>query len=178
MQQHHDLEVESRQAAITAVFQRSASALFIFLLQRSVSREEAEDLLLETFTAALQEKRFCRMPETEQRTWLWRVARNKAIDLYRYHTRRAFLPIDQVTDELFSDEELSPESTAMRQEEYTRLHEAFKELSPLQQEVVRLRFVDNLRCAEIASLVGKTEKAVRMILSRTLNELRKRYHAV
>jgi DNA-directed RNA polymerase specialized sigma24 family protein len=50
-----------------------------------------------------------------------------------------------------------------------------KRLSPLQREVMCLRFGYNLRCAEIASILGKQESAVRTMLSRTINLLRDVY---
>ena len=41
--------------------------------------------------------------------------------------------------------------------------------------ILKLRFVNGLRSPEIASLVGKSETAVRSLLSRTLNQLRMFY---
>jgi len=55
------------------------------------------------------------------------------------------------------------------------LHQHVQSLSALQQETLRLRFADNLRCAEIATRIGKREGAVRVLLSRTLNALRRLY---
>jgi RNA polymerase sigma factor (sigma-70 family) len=64
---------------------------------------------------------------------------------------------------------------ALRTEEYARLHAALQQLSPLQREILTLRFVKNMRSAEVASVLGKSDGAVRMILSRTLNFLRTLY---
>jgi RNA polymerase sigma-70 factor, ECF subfamily len=48
-------------------------------------------------------------------------------------------------------------------------------LSAVQQEVLQLRFIGGLRCTEIAVLLNKREGAIRSILSRALNGLRKYY---
>jgi RNA polymerase sigma factor (sigma-70 family) len=63
----------------------------------------------------------------------------------------------------------------LRGEEYTRLHAALQTLPRLQQMVLKLRFAGGLRSAEIATRVGKSEVAVRTIISRALNHLRQLY---
>ena len=164
---------EGSPAAI--LFHRHAPPLFAFLCQRTTSQEDAEDLLLEVFVAALERDGFSELSEGEQQKWLWRVARNKTIDNYRRSTSKAVLALEDVAGTLYADEELSPEQTALRQEEYARLRATLENLPAPQQEVLRLRFGDNLRCAEIATVMGKREGAVRMLLSRALNLLRTIY---
>jgi RNA polymerase sigma-70 factor (ECF subfamily) len=112
----------------------------------------------------------------QQRQWLWRVAHNKVADYYRLVARRRqTVTLEEVTDSLFDDDELAPEWLAERSEEYTRLLMHVQDLPELQQKVLHLRFVNGLRCADIARMVGKREGTVRMILSRTLNFLRSIY---
>jgi RNA polymerase sigma-70 factor (ECF subfamily) len=50
-----------------------------------------------------------------------------------------------------------------------------QQLPWLQQQILRLRFVNDLTSSEIANIVGKSDAAVRMTLSRTLNLLRSIY---
>ncbi len=50
-----------------------------------------------------------------------------------------------------------------------------KQMAALQQEIVRLRFVFDLRSAEIAAILHKNEGAVRVMLSRALKLLRRIY---
>lgn len=157
------------------LFHRHAPALFAFLRQRAASQEDAEDLLLEVFLAALEHNGFFELSEGEQQKWLWRVARNKTIDAYRRSTRKPALTLEDIVNTLCASEELSPEQVTLRQEEYTRLRATLKSLPAPQQEALCLRFGDNLRCAEIATVMGKREGAVRMLLSRALNLLRTIY---
>ncbi|HZR40922.1 MAG TPA: sigma-70 family RNA polymerase sigma factor [Ktedonobacteraceae bacterium] len=175
MQQSLNLDGETSRTATTELFHHHAPAIFAFLRQHTSSREDAEDLLLEVFTAALEQERFSLMSESEQRKWLWRVVRNKLVDSYRRQIRRPATAIDALDEELFADDAHSPEHAALRQEEHARLHAAIQTLSPLQQKAVRLRFANNLRCAEIAVILDKSESAVRMMLSRALNLLRTFY---
>lgn len=63
----------------------------------------------------------------------------------------------------------------LQQEAYAKLHQAVQTLSPLQQHLLRLRYGDGLRFAEIAVLLDKREDALRKLLSRTLAALRTLY---
>jgi RNA polymerase sigma factor (sigma-70 family) len=177
MQRHVDIDGETKKKATAELFRRHAPAMLTFLRQHMSSREDAEDLLLEVFAAVLEQKQLnvIRMTETEQRLWLWRVVRNKMIDVYRKNVRRSSTTLEHVADELFVEKEQTPEYVALRTEEYARLHAALQQLSPLQREILTLRFVKNMRSAEVASVLGKSDGAVRMILSRTLNFLRTLY---
>ena len=53
MQQPVQRDDERQKAMVEVLFQRYAPALFAFLLQKTSSREDAEDLLLEVFTTIL-----------------------------------------------------------------------------------------------------------------------------
>lgn len=156
-------------------YRRNAPTLLTYLRLHMPSREDAEDMLVEVFLAALERDYFETLGDGEQRLWLWRVAHNKVADYYRAHQRRQPLSLDELAETTFEDEERAPEQLSLRGEEHAQLHHSIRRLSTLQQEVLRLRFVNGLHCAEIAVLLGKREGAVRMLLSRTLNLLRTFY---
>ncbi|WP_242527490.1 RNA polymerase sigma factor [Ktedonosporobacter rubrisoli] len=165
-----------RQKTVTELYHRHAASIFAFLCQRTASREDAEDILLEVFTAGLQQPRLSQMSATEQRLWLWRVARNKMVDAYRRaNQKRAAFSLEEMGTDACIDEDQTPESEVVRWEEYGQLQHMLSELSPLQQQVLQMRFVQNMRSAEIARHIGKSEGAVRTLLSRTLNLLRTAY---
>ncbi|HLJ35880.1 MAG TPA: RNA polymerase sigma factor, partial [Ktedonobacteraceae bacterium] len=138
-------------------------------------REDARDILVEIFLAALEGERFRELRSEEQRSWLWRVARNKVADYYRVAHRHQHCSLDEVAESAWHDEEQAPEQSALRQEEHAELRLNIQHLSPIQQQVLHLRFVSNLSCNEIAHALGKREGAVRTLLSRTMNRLRSIY---
>jgi RNA polymerase sigma factor (sigma-70 family) len=162
---------------MAALYQQYAPALYAFLLRRVPDEEDAEDLLVEVFLAALEHKQFATLPEKAQLAWLWRVARNKTVDAYRRSTRRRkhSVALDSIVEHTLDDEGVEPEHSALRQEEYEILQGHLKQLTPLQQEVLHLRFNQDMRCAEIAARMGKGEGAIKVMLSRTLNLLRNIY---
>jgi RNA polymerase sigma factor (sigma-70 family) len=159
-----------------ALYDRYAHTIFAYIRLHTISREDAEDLTLEVFTAALEHNDLLRLPEKEQLTWLRRVARNKLVDSYRSANRHPSVQLDKVAETIYDDERLSPEHVALRQEEYRRLHSAISALPGLQQQVLQLRFGNGLRFADIAILLNKREAAVRQLLSRTLTFLRTIYN--
>jgi RNA polymerase sigma factor (sigma-70 family) len=157
------------------LFYRYARSLFAYLRQHTASREDAEDLLHEVFAAALEWQSFGLLSDMEQEKWLWRVARNKVADTHRQKVRQPSLTLDFIVNELYADEEQSPEYTLMRREEYARLREALERLPATQQEALRVRFVIELPCADVAKALGKREGAVRSMLSRAVARLRTIY---
>ncbi len=162
-------------AEFADLYQRHAPALLTHLRANVRSREDAEDLLLEVFMAALEKESLSTLSLEKQRAWLWRVARNKLVDHYRKHSRRQHVPLESVSETLYEDDELAPEWAMLRSEEHQDLRTAIEHLPPRCREVLLLRFVNDMRAPEIARLLGKREAAVRMLLSRTLNQLRQSF---
>ena len=175
MQQQHHIMLNESYACVAILYQRYSATIFTYLRQHTASREDAEDVLVEVFVAALEYEQLATKSEKEQLAWLWRVARNKAIDAYRRSKYRQSVDLQQIADSTFDDDELAPEQVALREEEYAHLRTHLESLSEVQQEILRLRFANDLRCTEIAVRMGKREGAVRVTLSRTLNRLRSIY---
>jgi RNA polymerase sigma factor (sigma-70 family) len=172
---HDSIGLLEEDSLVDALYRAHAQAIFAFLCQHAATRSDAEDLLLDVFVMALEYERLAELAADRQLAWLWRVARNRAIDHYRRNARRPTLGLEQVETQLFDDEDGSPERAAVRQDEFQRLYASLRDLTPLQQDVLRLRFGDGLRCSEIALALGKKESAMRVLLMRTLRLLRTIY---
>lgn len=161
--------------AVEELFEQHSEKLFAYLRQHTQSREDAEDILVETFMAALAETKFAHLSESVQVAWLWRVARNKVADAFRKATLRRSVPLEQADETPCEEEARDPEQVALRQDEEREVHDLLHTLPELQQEVLRLRFGYDLHCGEIAAILGKREDAVRAMLSHTMNTLRQLY---
>lgn len=164
------------QDARALLYERQAPAILAYFYRQTASWDDAEDLLVEVFLAALESKRFNEISESEQQLWLWKVTRNKAADHFRRFKRYPGLSLDvEVIEAVIEDTALTPEKSLLRQEEYTDLYAALRTLPQAQRDVLELRFGHELSCGEIATILEKTEGAVRMLLSRTLKHLRGLY---
>lgn len=148
-----------------------ASTLLAYLRLRVSSDEEAEDLLLEVFLAAIQNKDLPLLVETSQRAWLLAVARNKVVDWYRRKGRQQTVSLEQIGSRLYEDEMFSPEQVALQGEVYEQTMALLKRLPSSQQQTVWLKFAYGLNCAEIATVLGRRESTVRTWLSRALASL-------
>lgn len=163
-------------SVVSALYRQHAPIILVYVRRHVPAWEDAEDIVLEVFLTALeQEKLLAGLSDAAQRAWLWRVAHNKVVDLYRKRCSNPGAPFESVAEWVSDDNELTPEQAALQQETYTRLRAFLASLSQSQQEIVRLRFEAGLRCKDIATLIKKPEGTVRSMLSRALNTLRKLY---
>ena len=153
-----------------ALYDRFALTILTYLGQQVSQEQDAEDLLLEVFLAACNNDALASLPAERQLAWLLRVARNKVVDRYRRRARLSLVPLELAGG--LEDRALTPEQYMEQQEMYERLYLALERLSPLQQELIRLRYTNGLRFSEIARIFGKTEGAVRKLCVRTLQQLR------
>lgn len=169
--------VQSNHALIAQLYQRHAPAMMMFLGRHVPTREDAEDVLLEVFQAAVESETLPNLDERKQRTWLWTVARNKATDHYR-HTQRSpifSMGLEEIEEVFADDDSSAPETVALRQEMYAELRTHISSLPEIQQEILRLRFARGLKCREIAQHLNRSNTAIRTMLSRSLNLLRNIY---
>ena len=170
---HKDSPQES---PVADLYQRHARQLLAYIRPRVDSPEDAEDLLVEVFLAIMQNETPLRLSEGEQLIWLRRVARNKIVDRYRHLGRQpAIAPLDALVEVLLDDDEHTPEALALRETDHAQLRKHLAGLSHIQQEVLHLRFFHELSTKEIAARLAKSDSAIRVLLSRTLNRLRDIY---
>ena len=176
MRQGLPLPLESPPLAI--LYERYAPFILDYARKHVSSWEDAEDILVEVFVAALENPALFALTEHQQGAWLWGVTRHKVADSYRRQYRHPQVPLDLFPQLDLEDEAATPEARSLQQEEARQLQRFLQQLSPMQQEILRLRFSVNLRCSQIASRLGKPEGTVRSLLSRTLNHLRSLYKQV
>ncbi len=156
----------------TALYESHAPVVLTYLLRQLGSREEAEDVLLEVFAVVVEKEATLRRDERAVRAWILALARNKVVDYYRRARRRSHVPLTNVEEHIYEAEEREPEQAFLRQEAYTQLQAQVRKLPKAQQEVLQLRFAEGLSCGEIAQVIGRSEKATRALLYRTLKHLR------
>ena len=164
---------EAQRGIDITLYDRYASTVFAYLYQQVSSQQDAEDLLLEVFMAAHNSETFFGITTKRQLAWLRRVARNKVIDHYRHTALLTILPLEHALET--EDDELTPEQRVVQLENYERLYISLERLSPLQQQLIRLRYGNGLRLVEIAGILDKPEGTVRKLLARTLHQLRAIY---
>ena len=148
-------------AAFEVLFSRYQSRLLAFCRHMLSSREDAEDVLQEVFTAAfnavLADER-----EINVRPWLYRIARNRSLN----HLRRASaIGVDSM-DVHYADHGLSTGERVLRRESFRQLLGDVKELPETQRTALLLREIDALSYEQIADAMETTVPSVKSLLVR------------
>lgn len=172
MRQLRSNQASQKDELVDRLYQRYWLTLFTIIRQSIPRSEDAEDILLDVFLAALENPALAGMNERYQEAWLRRVTYNKCMDFHRRLARRPALPLEGHTETLHDEMHAMPEHAALHHEEREQLQKHFSALPEDQQELLRLRFGEEMACAQIAVRLHKSEGAIRTMLSRTLNRLR------
>ena len=133
------------------------------------NKTDAEDIAGEVFLKALEslgsyEKR----RNIPMQAWLFKIAHNLVVDYLRKMSKRKTVDIDSVT--VGSNE--SPEEVAEVNIEVERVKKAMEQLTREQKEVISLRFFGELTSKETASIMGKSDGAVREMQRAATSKLR------
>lgn len=160
-------------AGFAQLYQCYQTRVYRYLLLRTRSREDADDLAQQVFTQALAALPYYHQQGTPFAAWLFRIARNLAIDHHR--RQRDILPLDLMPELHPSSAEGDPERAVLQQEALAHLHALLARLDAGKRELVALRFASGLTVREIALIVGGSEEAIKKQLSRTLRLLKEQY---
>ncbi len=153
-------------AAFGELYRRYVPRVYRYIYSHVGERVEAEDLTAQAFTAAWESIGRYR-EQGNFAAWLFRIARNKANDYYR--RRRSQLSLDEAHSILLED--WDPQAHMEQSELLRRLSEVIRQLDRDQAELLRLRFAADMSYAEIASVLGRSEAAVKMSVHRLLHHL-------
>jgi len=156
-------------AAFGEIYDTHVDSVYRYLLYRVREPSDAEDLTSEVFTRAFANIHRYRWQGKSFLAWLYTIARNAVTDRRRR---------DRPTVELDNAYGLAAEGTtahdrAVLGEEVDALRGAVKHLTGEQQEVLVLRFIENMSSREVATILGKNEGAIRALQFRALGRLRK-----
>ena len=137
---------------------------------RVVAREAADDLASDTWLEVVRGLPAFTGDEAGFRSWVFTIARHRAIDLRRQQARRPVEPVPaELLPELGSSDD--PAAAALETLSTEAALAMIARLPPDQAEVVMLRAVAGLDVAQVAELVGKRPGTVRVLAHRGLRRL-------
>ena len=151
------------------LYRRHVQAVYRFHLARTGLPAEAEDLTSETFLAALGGLPSYRGTGSFA-AWLFGIARRKLA--LHYRSRVHWDPLEEA--EALPDPVLLPEAQAARRLQFGQVRRALQEIAPERAEALALRYFAGLNAAEAGQVMGKSEAAVKMLVSRGLDDLYQR----
>ena len=144
--------------------------IYSYLHMSVGNRHDAEDLTTQTFLRMLEAIGRFKWQSVPFSAWLFRIAHNLAMDHFRASRR---VQPEEVVPEPEGAEQDSAELEAMHSIGRQSLLELIETLSDEQQQVLTLKFVFNFSNAEVATILGKTEGAVKSLQHRALVSLQK-----
>jgi RNA polymerase sigma-70 factor (ECF subfamily) len=134
------------------------------------NKHDAEDLTTQTFLRMLESIGKFRWQSAPFSAWLFRIAHNLSMDHFR--ASRRWQPEEEVPEPP-PDESTSAEMGALESIGRRSMLELIEDLSGEQQQVLTLKFVFNFSNGEVATILGKTEGAIKSLQHRALASLQK-----
>ena len=157
--------------AFGELYERYRDAIYRFCLSRTGTSHDAEDLTADVFVKALQSIDRWQDRGLPFAAFLYRIARNAAID--RSRTLKQPLSVDGLLQEPASKQNVELEATFAV--EKSILLAALAKLKSEHRDVVVMRFIEGYSALEVAAMLGKTEGAIRTLQHRALERLRKEF---
>ena len=142
--------------------------VYNYQLKRTKSENDAEDITIQTFSKA-----FDKINSFDEKyvfkTWLIAISKNVHIDLLR--KKNASISIETSREQedkvyLVIDENPTPEDKIIREQNLAKLLRDIKQLKPKYQEVIQLRYFQELSYKEISTQINEPMSNVKVKLLR------------
>lgn len=157
-------------AWIRAVMERFERPLVRYATSLTGSEERARDAVQDTFFRLCEAERTA--VEEHLAAWLYRVCRNRSLDLRR--KERPLRPLLDGELERHASGEPTPAAALEQREASAHLLACLAQLPESQQEVVRLKFQEGLSYREISEVTGHSVSNVGFLIHRAVRALRAR----
>jgi RNA polymerase sigma-70 factor (ECF subfamily) len=159
---------ENNTQALAEIYDRYAESIYRYLYRYLGEAAQAEDLTGEVFLKLLQVLNTRRAPRDQLQGWLYRVAHNLAMDFFRQQGKATTVPLE----EAWVAGADSPPAVLEKRQNQQEVRAAMRRLTADQQQVLLLRFGEDLKTSEVATLLGKSEGAVKVLQHRAIKRLR------
>ena len=156
--------------AFGQLYDEFADRIFRFILLKVGGKQQAEDILQETFIKAWQALPKYKVDGGNFSAWLYKIAGNTVTDYYRKIYRRPETlelneAIDIAAPHLITDQ-------IQLQADIETLKQSMNLLPATYRQVLELRFVQDFTVTETASILRKSNLAVRLLQHRALKQLK------
>ncbi|PIR88525.1 MAG: hypothetical protein COU09_01780 [Candidatus Harrisonbacteria bacterium CG10_big_fil_rev_8_21_14_0_10_44_23] len=166
-----ELAKKGDQDAFATLYDHYHTPIYRFVVLKVSLRHEAEDLAHEVFLSAWRN-----LPRFKSRgfpfsSWLYKIARNRVIDYYR--TAKPKVDLEDIPQGLTQDD-VDHEADLNLDFDLKRVKAAMQTLSPDQQDVLILRYVEDYSPKEISKILKKKEGTIRIIQHRAIKALKEK----
>lgn len=143
----------------------------IFFINGYVDNWHAAEELTEDvfFTLAVRRPRY--RDDGAFKTWLFTIARNKALNFCKQQSRRRCVPLEEA--EANAGETDDFEKAILKKEQTRRLRRAMEKLSPEYREVLHLIYFENMSNDDAARILKKNRRQIENLSYRARKALRR-----
>jgi len=163
--------------AFGSLYRRYVERIFNYIYYRTGNAKDAEDLTGKVFFKALDNIQGYKHMGLPFSAWLYRIAHNLVANYHRDRAKKQEISLDVIPGQVLPQSEVLPEASIARSQEVDELLARIRDLSPNRQELLILKFVDQLSNKEIGQIMRKSEGAIKSLYHRTLLELREKMNS-
>lgn len=159
-------QAQNEIAAFSRLYQFYLPKLYNYAFYRTGSKQEAEDVVSLTFIKALEHLKKGEIKYISFKNWLYKVCSNIIIDNWRKSSRaECALPYYFDNNDVDFSEKIGDKLIILQ---------TFYKLTEEQQQVLLLRYVQDLSICQVAEIMGKSEGAVKQLAYRGLKNMKER----
>jgi RNA polymerase sigma-70 factor (ECF subfamily) len=161
--------------AFGILYERYVNKVYSYIYYRVGNHHDAEDLTARTFHRALDHIDHYVQRGAPFSAWLYRIAHNLVANWHRDHSRRKVVALEDVN--LSPPPREGPQHLAEQREEENELLAAVRRLPADRQQLLILKFVEEMSNTQIGLVMGRSEGAIKSLYHRTLLSLREMLEA-
>jgi RNA polymerase sigma-70 factor (ECF subfamily) len=156
--------------AFGLLYEQYVERIFNYVYYRTGNLHDAEDLTARVFQRAMNHIQNYTDRGVPFSAWLYRIAHNLVANWHRDRSRKQEIPLDDLP--VLPNRGDHPERNLVRSQEQEALLRLIRRLPPERQNLLILKFVENMSNSEIGQIMGRSEGAVKSLYHRTLLALR------
>jgi len=153
--------------ALAEIYDTHSPGIYRYAMRLLGDITLAEDCVAETFLRFLKSLRERRGPRDHLQAYLYRIAHNWIVDVYRKNE-----PVFELNDAIRSEADV-PEEEAAQHIRQKQVRKAIRHLTPDQQQVISLKYLEEWSNEEVARAMKKPIGAIKSIQHRALRSLYK-----
>jgi RNA polymerase sigma-70 factor, ECF subfamily len=163
-----ELARQGNKSAVSEIYNRYIESIYQFVRLRIGDVQAAEDISSTVFEKLILGLAEGKGPKTHLRGWLFQVARHAIYDTYG---KKQALPLETI-EQWSAPTSEEPEQQLLANMDVEALRDMLQMLSPDQQEILLLRFDQQLGLKETADILGKGVGTVKTLQFRAVKRLR------
>ena len=155
--------------AFGELYELYVDRIYNYIYYRTGNQHDAEDLTARVFFRAIQHISHYQDQGAPFAAWLFSITRNMLANWYRDTGKWKLVPLDNMLRQKVEDD---PEYSTEKGQDREALLAAIRRLPPERQDLLILKFVEQMTNSEIGQMMGRSEGAIKSLYHRTLRSLR------